>query len=98
MQELTLIFTGIAALCTTAATLFLRGRMWIEEAGAALSIVMWAVFGFGSMNIETYTECCGKVTSSEPGLAFIAVGLVGLNVVVLLWGATTFLDPRQQGV
>lgn len=94
MQETTFIFVGVAALLTTAGT-FVLGAMsekFIDEAGAALSILLWALFGFGAMNIEKYTQCCGKITTQEPGLAFVAVGFLGLNVVILLWGVTALLD------
>lgn len=91
MDPLTLAIVAVIGILSTGAALPERSN---EVVWAALGVVAWAVFGLGATNVEIYAQTTVYETSYG-SLAFLAVALVLVNMVVLLWGTARLLKPKE---
>lgn len=62
--------------------------------GGGIGMVAWALFAFGSRNIEQTTSCC-TVSHSEPAAMWFGIGMTGISVLLMIFGSARLLDPRN---
>lgn len=62
--------------------------------GGLAGALVWGYWALGATEVQLTSDCC-VVTESYPGLAVLGGGFAAVHVLILLVGATTVLDPRE---
>lgn len=107
MYQLTLLFLGTMAFILTAGTITMgsvlavrgRGSEVVDIGGGFMSLILWLVFAYGSMNVQIVTQSGDVVGQSHPALAVIALifaaitgawGLIGSVDIVNVFSSGTY--------
>lgn len=91
MDQTTLAILAVLGMAATGVALRERSN---EVVWGALGIVIWAVFGLGATNVEIFAQST-TYTRSYGSVAFVAVALVLVNIVITVWGSMTLIKPKE---
>lgn len=91
MDTITLAIVAGIAFATTGAALLPRTN---EVVWGAISALSWTVMALGATNVEIF-EGGNVYTRAYPAVAFIGIGFIVLNVVIVVFGTAYLLDPRD---
>lgn len=91
MDTTTLALVAGIAFATTGAALHARTN---EVVWGAISAFAWSVMALGATNVEIF-EGGSVYTRSYPAVAFVGIGFIVLNVVIVVFGTAYLLDPRD---
>lgn len=94
MEQAVWFMLTVLACAATGATLFSEAD---DILFGFIGAVLWGFWAWSATHIEIITACCRHV-ESYTGLAWIGAGIAALNLLMMLAGSITVLDPRENNV